>query len=322
MMQSLGRVLRRMLRPALAISVLLLLVAGCASGGAGLFGGTSPGSAAQPEARPATNDQTGGGTTGSEPGTQPAEQQALVDQALIVKTGALQLEVADVSATVIKARTLVAGFGGYLSGSQQSLEGDQPVASITYRVPAARWDEAINALKGLGGHVISEKTEAVEVTGQVLDLGARIDNLRATERALQAIMAKATKISDILEVQSQLTNVQGQIEQLSTEKAHLEGQAAYGTLTVGFQAPIAAVTTAAKGWSFGEQVDRALAQLVEIGQGLATVLVWFGIVIVPFLLVGLLVFALVLLLARRIAPRRPAGRPIAPTAGPDAPSAT
>ena len=34
-----------------------------------------------------------------------------------------------------------------------------------------------------------------EVTGKVIDLGARITNLRATEAALQAIMARATKIS-------------------------------------------------------------------------------------------------------------------------------
>ena len=80
----------------------------------------------------------------------------------------------------------------------------------------------------------SEQTQTDEVTGQVLDLGARIVNLQATERALQAIMDKAIKISDVLDVQAQLTDVRGQIEQLETEKKHLEEQAAYGTLDVTF----------------------------------------------------------------------------------------
>ena len=43
------------------------------------------------------------------------------------------------------------------------------------------------------------------MTSQVVDLQARIANLRASETALQGIAAKATKISDVLEVQAQLT---------------------------------------------------------------------------------------------------------------------
>lgn len=322
---TLGRALRRTLRPVLVIPLATLLVAACASAGApavapgdgtvdttgrAIGGGLVPGSTAAPA--PAQ----GGGSVDEQAAAQ------LVDQTLIVKTGTLQVEVADVNATLVKARTLIAGFGGYVSGSQQSLEGDQPIASITYRIPATRWDEAVAALRGLGDKVLGEKTDAVEVTGQVLDLGARIDNLRATERALQAIMVKATKISDILDVQQQLTSVQGQIEQLSTEKAHLEQQAAYGTLTVGFQAPVVPVTTTVtKDWNLGEQIDKALSVLVQVGQGLATAAVWFLIVVLPFLLVGLLALGLLLLVGRRITSRPTSGGPFEPTAGPSAPTA-
>ncbi|MGZ3632310.1 MAG: DUF4349 domain-containing protein [Candidatus Limnocylindrales bacterium] len=327
MITTLGRALRRTLRPALIIPLLLILfVAACASSGGAARAPVDNAGAGAPAAQPApVPDQAGGDTKSSgstDTGNGSVALAQPVDQALIVKTGALQLEVGDVSATLVKARTVVAGFGGYVSDSQQSLDGDQPVASITYRVPAARWDEAINALKGLGDKILSEKTEAVEVTGQVLDLGARIDNLRATERALQAIMVKAVKISDILEVQQQLTTVQGQIEQLSTEKAHLEAQAAYGTLTVGFQAPVVPVTTSVtKDWSLGDQVDHALAVLVQVGQGLATAAVWFVIVVLPFLLVGLLALAVVVLVGRRVAARSTPGGPFGPTTGPDAPAA-
>jgi hypothetical protein len=327
MITTLGRALRRTLRPALISPLLLILfVAACASSGGAARVPLDNAGVGTPAEQPApVPDQAGGGTKSSGSTDTGNGSDALaqpVDQALIVKTGALQLEVGDVSATLVKARTVVAGFGGYVSDSQQSLDGDQPIASITYRVPAARWDEAVNALKGLGDKILSEKTEAVEVTGQVLDLGARIDNLRATERALQAIMVKAVKISDILEVQQQLTTVQGQIEQLSTEKAHLEAQAAYGTLTVGFQAPVVPVTTSVtKDWSLGEQVDHALAVLVQVGQGLATAAVWFVIVVLPFMLVGLLALAVLLLVGRRVAARPTPGGPFGPTTGPDAPAA-
>ena len=307
----------------LSVAVIALLVAACASAAApardALSNVGSPVDAGQgepaaaPAAQPAPADaQSGGSGSGTTTTTYDAAA-AAAEQALVVKTGTLDLQVTDVDAAVVRARTLISGFGGYVSGSQQSAKGDQPVASITYRIPADQWDAALNALRGLGTKVLSEKTDATEVTGQVIDLGARVQNLRVTEAALQGIMAKATKISDILEVQGQLTNVQGQIEQLTTEQTHLQQQAADGTLTVGFEAPVVAVTTATNDWNLGEQVDKAAAQLLQVGQGVATGLVWIGIVGVPFLLVLLIFVGLPLLVLRRRLGRRPGGGPLTPT---------
>jgi hypothetical protein len=191
------------------------------------------------------------------------------------------------------------GLGGYVSGSQQSSGGEHKIASVTYRIPADRWDDALDALKGLATKVVSEQTQAVEVTGQVLDLGARIDNLRASERALQEIMSRATKISDVLEVQSRLSEVRGQIEQLATQKAHLEDEAAFGSLTVTFDVPVVPVQEVSQKWDLGAEVGRATAQLIALGQGLATVAIWFAIVLLPVLIVAGLAIGLALLVARR-----------------------
>ena len=239
---------------------------------------------------------------------------SIVDGPAIVRTGSLALEVPGLDAAILRARALIVGLGGYQSDSQRSNSGDQPAAMITYRIPAARWDDALDGLRGLASRVLSEDTRSQEVTGQVLDLGARIDNLQATERALQAIMTKAIKVSDILEVQNQLSAVQGEIEQLSTQKAHLEDQAAMGTLAVSYAVPVVAVTQATSGWNLGAEVDRAVAQLVQLGKGLAVVGVWLAIVGLPILLGALLVAGGLLLVARRIGPRRPP-RPEAPVTG-------
>lgn len=230
------------------------------------------------------------------------------DDALIVKTGTLSLQVADLDAALAKANTAIRALGGYVSGSQRSNDGDRATAQVIYRIPAARWDDALAALHGVAQKVLGEQTNAVEVTGQVLDLGARIDNLQATEKALQAIMARATKIQDVLDVQQQLTDVRGQIEQLQTEKQHLEEQAALSTLTVDFGLPIVAVTAATKSWDPGAELDRALAQLVEVGQALATAGLWFVIVWLPVLLLLGVVGLVGLFVVRRARVLRRVGR--------------
>ncbi len=238
---------------------------------------------------------------------------AFKDDAKVVKTGSLTLEVKALDDALAAARTAIVGLGGYVSGSDESNDGDRTRATIVYRIPAARWDDALAALRHLATKVVGERTNAVEVTSQVIDLDARVRNLRATEAALQAIMAKATKISDILDVQQQLTEVRGQIEQLSTEQAHLVDQAALGTLAVDFSVPVAAVTTTREGWDPGAEVDRAVAGLVGIGQGIASFGIWLGIVVLPVVVVLLILGALAWAAARRMGLGR-GGRGLLPPA--------
>jgi hypothetical protein len=228
---------------------------------------------------------------------------AVVDDAKIIRTGTIELEVADVPTALVIARDGIRTMGGYVGASQTENRDDRPFASITYRIPAARWEDALDLLRRLNGQtskVVTEHTEAVEVTGQVIDLEARIRNLRASEAALQQIATTATKISDVLEVQQQLTNVRGQIEQLSAALADLNDRAGFATLTATFSVPIIAVDVATKGWEPAVVVDEASASLVNILQALTTAGIWFAIVWLPVLLVMGLIVGLVVWVGRRL----------------------
>lgn len=229
---------------------------------------------------------------------QPA-QLTTIEAAQIVKTGALSLEVADIDQSTTLAKAAVAGLGGTVSQSNRSGSGDYLTASITFRVPSARWDDTLTALHKLGSKILSEETNSTDVTSQVVDLDARLDNLKRTEAALQAIMDKAVLMADVLAVQNQLTQTQGQIEQLTAQRDHLTNQAAMSTLTVTFQLPSKTVTTqAAQGWTLSGQIDQAGAALVRIGQGLATIGVWLLVVVLPIGFAALFLLAFVALLRR------------------------
>ncbi len=220
---------------------------------------------------------------------------------LIVRTGQLDLQVADLEAAVRAAETAVAAVGGYVAGSQRSGEAEKASASVIFRIPAARWTEALDALRKLGTKVLTEQTASQEVTAQVVDLGARLANLRVTETALQGIMDKATKIPDVLAVQEQLTTVRQQIEELTAQKQTLENQAALASLTVSFSPPPAvAVTQVREGWDPAREVDQAAAALVGLGQGLAGAGIWLLIVWLPIVLVGGLLALVALVLFRRL----------------------
>ena len=283
------------------ISTLVWLVAACSGSssaipstvGAPIGGGAGSAAAA---------GQAGGGGNGPS---------APRDDLKIVYTGSLQLVVDDLQAALAKAKTAVLATGGYVGASQESNDGDRSVATITYRIPATRWDDTISGLRGIAAQVVAEQTQATEVGGQIVDIEARLRNLRASEASLQAIAQGTGKVSDLLQVEAQLTDVRGQIEQLDGQRAQLEDQVAYGTLVTTFGLEIVQVQETAQGWDPATDVDGALATLIGAGQTLVSGAIWFGIVWLPVILALVALGLIGRFVLRRVAPPRTPSGPVA-----------
>jgi len=237
---------------------------------------------------------------------------------LIIKTGEMVLQVTGIDVALTTATDQIKALGGYASGSDRSGDGESDQASMTFRIPADKWDQAVAGLRGLATKVLAERSGTQDVTTQVVDLAARIKNLQATETALQSVMARATEIKDILAVQSELTTVRGEIEQATAEKTHLEAQAAYSTLVVTFSLKPNPVLTSTTAFDPKSQVDEAAASLVGILQAVASAGIWFAIVWLPILIALGILALLVIWVMRRL--NRASGGGTAPAA-PSAPSA-
>src|SRR3954451_2813861 len=262
-----------------------------------------------------TADQPNGGAPGeaATPAPNAVEAVAPAPGLLIVRTGTLRLETSTVPGVVDRATAIVTGSGGYVAGSRETTTAADGGASIDFRIPSSSWEPTLAGLRGLGT-VLGQEIKTDEVTGKVVDLDARIANLRVTEAALQAIMTKAARIDDILDVQRQLTTTRGEIEQLVGQVKGLRDRASFGSLTVAVTPPAPArpAASAAPGWDPGRDVSEASGKLVRIGQQATTVGIWFGIVGVPILVslgIGILLLRLAWLALRRtglIGDREPA----------------
>jgi hypothetical protein len=269
-----------------------------AAGGAGAGNGGTSGNG--------NGTGTSGGSTAGGANQPPALNDVNRPDLLVIKTGTLNLQVKAIDDGLAAASAKAAALGGYVAGSQRQGSDEAATATVTLRIPAARWDEALVAMRAIGDKVIGESSQSQDVTGDVLDLGARIRNLQATEQALQAIIAKADKITDVLAVQTELTKTRGEIEQLTTQKQHLEGQAAFSTLTMTFGLkPEAAIVASQKGFDPASEVDRAAGSLVQVLQAVATAGIWFAIVWLPILLVLGIAVGVGLVVVRRFRPTHP-----------------
>jgi len=291
----------------LAVVLVALVLAGCGGSTSQILstvGAPLPYASAAASAAPG-QEASGVDASGQLPDRTGSGEQPLSaprDDLKIVYTGSLQLVVDDLAGALARGKTAVLATGGYVGASQESNDGDRSVATITYRIPATRWEDAIADLRGLATKVVAEQTQATEVGGQLVDLDARIRNLRASEASLQEIASGAGKISDLLEVEAQLTAVRGQIEQLEGQRAQLQDQVAYGTLVTTFGLEVVQVQEQAQGWDPKQDVDGAFATLIGAGQAIVTGLIWFTIVWLPVIAVLVLVALAARWIFRRFVP--------------------
>jgi hypothetical protein len=299
---------------AVAILFIVAGVVGACQAGSAAPGAFQPAPAATAAAAygGATDAAAGEDQTGAD---QPRDLAPAEQGLLIIKTGTLSLQVAGLDDAISKATQQVGALGGFASGSDRSGDGEDARATITYRIPAARWDDALAGLRGLADKVLTEQTKTQDVTGQVIDLGARIRNLEATEKALQAIMDRAKEIKDVLSVQAELTKVRGEIEEMTADKSHLQEQAAMSTLTVGFALKPNPVKAEQQQFDPGAEAEQASASLVNVLQGVATAGIWFAIVWLPILAFLALVGGIAFVVVRRM---RGAGPGEAPPVEPSA----
>jgi Domain of unknown function (DUF4349) len=220
-----------------------------ASGSATSFAGSTParsnggsgnggGSAASPAvASPALAPREPAGASASVDSVAGGPQlQSAVDAVTatrVVKTGSLDLQVGrgQVQATVTKLVIQTNAMGGYVSQSHTDSVAGSPTGELTLRIPASRFDTAVSGAEQLG-HVVSLTTNAQDVTGRVVDLGARLTSLGQTRSTYLTILGHAKTVGATLEVQQRVDDVQQQIEELQGELKVLRNQSADGTLTV------------------------------------------------------------------------------------------
>lgn len=151
---------------------------------------------------------------------------ARVDPRRVIYTGVFQVVVSDVKHALARTKAAAARLGGYM---QQMTE-----ERIVFRVPAERFDEAVETVEGMGT-VVHRQVEAQDVTEEYEDLGVQLENARALAATLRKLLDRAKDVEDALAVEKELARVRERIERLEGRLNRLKNRIAYATLSVTFR---------------------------------------------------------------------------------------
>ena len=184
------------------------------------------------------------------------------------------------------------------NGTRASSEKSPPIGDITIRIPAGSFIKTTNALRGLG-IVRGDNTTTEDVSQEYVDLQSRLRNLRAEQNTLLALFRRAQTINDTLTVQRQVSDVEGQIEQVTGRIKYLDARTVFSTVTIHLQEPgVAIITVVPKNPSLGGAWETAKTGLVRIVGAVMIV----GLALAPITALALIGFA-VWRRTRRAAPQ-------------------
>jgi uncharacterized small protein (DUF1192 family) len=213
-----GRSMRRIL-----VSTVLLAVA------VSLAGCSAPGSSSD-EAVPAGR--------GSEPSI--VENGAAADSSVaglveqdrsVVTTGTMTITADKPLDAAREAVRIVEGAGGRVDARTEKAptKDNQGSASLSLRIPSSALTSTLDELRGLGDKP-DVALSSVDVTTEAHDLDARISALRASVERLTALLASATDTKVLIELESAISERQGNLESMEAQQRTLADQVSLSTL--------------------------------------------------------------------------------------------
>ena len=137
------------------------------------------------------------------------------------------------------------------------------------------------------------------MTTEFVDVEARLGNLRAAEQQLMVLFERSGKVSDVLEVQRELTNVRGQIESLQGRLNYLSQTTATSLVSVWFHPTTDPAPIADPAWSPSETVRSATRGLAAFGRWFVDVVITIAIFSPVWVPIVLIILGLVLWDQRR-----------------------
>lgn len=259
-------------------------------------GGMSPEQAAVDKA--AGEGAYSGGDAGS--GDMPA------DNRQIIRDADISMETTDFDAVSDSVKKLVSESKGYVSGSSfYNDKGGGRSAYYTCRVPAENYGSFMDSI-GDAGNILSVNENTQDVTGEYIDLEARLKSLKAQEARLLELMESASSLENLIAVQDQLTETQYQIDSYTSKLNSMKDLISYSTITVNVSEVINYTPAES---NFGEKIIAAFKGMITNLEDGSQNFVIGLIYALPFLIFAAALAVIVILLVRRSLRKAPKGTP-------------
>ncbi|WP_088041114.1 DUF4349 domain-containing protein [Bacillus sp. EAC] len=171
---------------------------------------------------------------------QQLNQQMKMDQKLI-KTADLSIETKKFNKTINALEKSVTNYNGYIQSNQvsgtslldQNNKEGHPSRSAHYtiRIPSSKLNAYLESINKIG-NIISKSISSEDISNQYFDTETRVKSLKIQEERLLDLLKKSGSLSDIIQLEKELSNVRYEIESLTTTLKSYDSLVNYSTINL------------------------------------------------------------------------------------------
>lgn len=189
------------------------------------------------------------------------------EQRMIIKTGSLSIEVEKFDESETKITGIVKGYNGFIANSKSSSNSSgNKSGTITVKVPADKFDALVFEV-GKIGKVMNQNIQANDVTEEYVDLEARLKTQKELEQRLVKLLnEKASKLTEVIEVEEKLASVRQKIESIEGKMKLLKSQSDFSTLSISVYEPSMINTSSGGGFFYelGQAIKKGLSGFTNV----------------------------------------------------------
>lgn len=195
----------------------------------------------------------------------------------MIYSGYMELETQDFDKANADIEELVKELGGYFQQSSVSNgSSGYRYGSYTIRVPAAEF-ETFFQQAGEVCHMTYKNANADNISESYYDTEARLETARIKLERLQALLARATSMEDIITIESAISETEWSIEELSGTLRHYDAQVDYSTIDVELREVYKLSGQDEAATSFGGRLGQSFVNgLKAVGETLEDFAVWLA----------------------------------------------
>jgi hypothetical protein len=177
----------------------------------------------------------------------------------IIKDGDITIQTNDIGIAKQGFDSLVKSLNGYYE--QENLEKNYHKITyrLTIRVPANNFEKMLSSIEQKKDEIKSKNIRARDITEEFVDLTTRLSNKRNYLKQYTVLLSKATKSSEILEIQEKIRKLQEEIESAEGRLRYLNDQVTFSTLNVNLYKEVEYVYKPAQKDRFTERVKSGLS---------------------------------------------------------------
>lgn len=233
------------------------------------------------------------------------ESASVAENRKLIRESCLNMETKEYDAMISSLEKQVAEVGGYVQSART--EGNPEYSNrwmhYVLRIPENKYEQFLENVNTLGT-VTSRNENVTDITLSYTDTESRIRALETEYATLLTILEKCETLTDVITVQSRITEVTYQLENYKSTLRTYDNQVSYCTVQLTIN-EVQKITESEKNLSTGERMGKEIVNnWADFVDDFLDFVVWLVSALPTLIIWGAIIICVVILIRRSVKKRR------------------